>query len=156
MKTLLARFVIIFTIVFLIVLGTCSLAKPASTAASDYVTHHIALVEVERFPVVNVSINGGNKLKFIIDTGAQRTILAPKTRHSLNLAGNRNDKTVMSGLTGAIDSFTLAETKIQLGNSSLKCPVIMLSYSDKTVEQNDVYKEIFAKYDGISVLAIYR
>ena len=72
--------------------------------------------EPSGLPVVSVRINDGKPLRFVCDTGANVTVIAPEAAKTLNLSLVATTDTA-AGLGGAKKSMTARIAKLQIGDT---------------------------------------
>ena len=75
---------------------------------------------MQGFPVlVNVKINGAGPITLILDTGADRTLVAPSTLWNLGISTEKAHRALLKGVTGMssvdavwVNSLEVGETKV--------------------------------------------
>jgi len=65
--------------------------------------------------MTHVMVNGKGPFRFVIDTGASRSTLAPHLAKALNLVPSVGRNVMLNGVTGAAEVFTVAVDSIQIG-----------------------------------------
>ena len=65
--------------------------------------------------MTNVMVNGKGPFRFVIDTGASRSTLAPHLAKALNLSPSVGRNVMLNGVTGAAEVFTVAVDSIEIG-----------------------------------------
>jgi predicted aspartyl protease len=80
--------------------------------------------------MTNVMVNGKGPFRFVIDTGASRSTLAPHLARSLGLTHSVGRNVMLNGVTGAAEVPTVAVDTIEIGELKLEnqdLPVIFTS-----------------------------
>jgi predicted aspartyl protease len=80
--------------------------------------------------MTQVMINGKGPFRFVIDTGASRSTLAPHLARALNLQHSVGRNVILNGVTGAAEVSTVAVESIEIGALKLvnqNLPVIFTS-----------------------------
>jgi predicted aspartyl protease len=80
--------------------------------------------------MTHVMVNGKGPFRFVIDTGASRSTLAPHLARSLGLSNSVGRNVMLNGVTGAAEVATVAVESIELGQIRLEnqhLPVIFTS-----------------------------
>jgi predicted aspartyl protease len=70
--------------------------------------------------LVPVTINGQGPFRFVLDTGANRTVLTPQLATHLGLTISTSTKLIMTGVTGSAAVPTVAVGHIKVGDVELK------------------------------------
>jgi hypothetical protein len=70
--------------------------------------------------LVPVTVNGQGPFQFVLDTGANRTVLTPRLVSKLGLEITPHDKVTMSGVTGSASVPTVLVSKLQVGEVALE------------------------------------
>lgn len=65
--------------------------------------------------MTHVMVNGKGPFRFVIDTGASRSTLAPHLAKALNLQPSVGRNVMLNGVTGAAEVFTVAVDSIEIG-----------------------------------------
>jgi aspartyl protease len=65
--------------------------------------------------MTHVMVNGKGPFRFVIDTGASRSTLAPHLAKALNLAPSVGRNVMLNGVTGAAEVFTVPVDTIEIG-----------------------------------------
>ena len=65
--------------------------------------------------MTHVMVNGKGPFRFVIDTGASRSTLAPHLAKALNLVPSVGRNVMLNGVTGAAEVFTVAVDSIEIG-----------------------------------------
>src|SRR6186713_642520 len=65
--------------------------------------------------MTHVKVNGKGPLRFVIDTGASRSTLAPHLARALNLKASVGRNVMLNGVTGAAEVPTVAVESIEIG-----------------------------------------
>ena len=65
--------------------------------------------------MTHVMVNGKGPFRFVIDTGASRSTLAPHLAKALNLKPSVGRNVMLNGVTGAAEVFTVAVDSIEIG-----------------------------------------
>jgi predicted aspartyl protease len=65
--------------------------------------------------MTHVMVNGKGPFRFVIDTGASRSTLAPHLAKALNLKPSVGRNVMLNGVTGAAEVFTVAIDSIEIG-----------------------------------------
>ena len=65
--------------------------------------------------MTHVMVNGKGPFRFVIDTGASRSTLAPHLAKALNLLPSVGRNVMLNGVTGAAEVFTVAVDSIEIG-----------------------------------------
>ena len=65
--------------------------------------------------MTNVMVNGKGPFRFVIDTGASRSTLAPHLAKALNLQPSIGRNVMLNGVTGAAEVWTVAVDTIEIG-----------------------------------------
>lgn len=97
------------------------LPPPATEVAGD----ELAFVDVEQRMTVPVQISGAGPYQFVIDTGAQRSVISRQLAARLNLApGRRVRLTAMSG-TRSVDTVIIPSLSVStLGGERIEAPAL--------------------------------
>src|SRR5678809_152004 len=70
--------------------------------------------------MTHVMVNGKGPFRFVIDTGASRSTLAPHTARTLGLNNSVGRNVMLNGVTGAAEVATVAVDSIDIGQISFK------------------------------------
>jgi len=70
--------------------------------------------------LVPVTINGQGPFRFVLDTGANRTVLTPQLARHLGLPISTSSKLIMTGVTGSAAVPTVAVAHVKVGDVELK------------------------------------
>jgi hypothetical protein len=65
--------------------------------------------------MTHVMVNGKGPFRFVIDTGASRSTLAPHLARALNLKPSVGRNVMLNGVTGAAEVFTVAIDSLEIG-----------------------------------------
>jgi hypothetical protein len=65
--------------------------------------------------MTNVMVNGKGPFRFVIDTGASRSTLAPHLARALNLQPSTGRNVILNGVTGAEEVTTVAVDRLEIG-----------------------------------------
>ena len=65
--------------------------------------------------MTHVMVNGKGPFRFVIDTGASRSTLAPHLARALNLEHSSGRNVILNGVTGAAEVTTVAVDSIEIG-----------------------------------------
>ena len=84
--------------------------------------------------LVPVSINGQGPFRFVLDTGANRTVLTPQLIAHLGLSVSGSSRVTMSGVTGSASVPTIAVNRVKVGEVELRDVMLPVaaSLSDDT------------------------
>jgi hypothetical protein len=80
--------------------------------------------------MTHVKVNGKGPFRFVIDTGASRSTLAPHLARALNLQPSIGRNVMLNGVTGAAEVATVAVDSIEIGSLKFEkqnLPVIFTS-----------------------------
>src|SRR6185436_365648 len=80
--------------------------------------------------MTHVMVNGKGPFRFVIDTGASRSTLAPHTARTLGLSNSVGRNVILNGVTGAAEVATVAVDSIEIGQLRFEdqhLPVIFTS-----------------------------
>ncbi|MEJ0037290.1 MAG: aspartyl protease family protein [Gammaproteobacteria bacterium] len=67
-----------------------------------------------------VTINGQGPFRFVLDTGANRTVLTPKLAAYLGLSSSATERVTMSGVTGSASVPTVAVDQVKVGEVQMR------------------------------------
>lgn len=70
--------------------------------------------------LVPVTINGQGPFRFVLDTGANRSVLTPQLAAHLGLSVSTADRLVMTGATGSASVPTVAVDRLKVGDVELR------------------------------------
>ena len=70
--------------------------------------------------LIPVTINGQGPFRFVLDTGANRTVLTPELAAHLGLSVSANNRVMMSGVTGSASVPTVAVDRVKVGEVELR------------------------------------
>src|SRR6478752_3198246 len=70
--------------------------------------------------MTHVMVNGKGPFRFVIDTGASRSTLAPHTARTLGLSNTPGRNVMLNGVTGAAEVATVSVDSIDIGQISFK------------------------------------
>ncbi len=79
--------------------------------------------------LVPVTVNGKGPFRFVLDTGANRTVLTPKLAADLGLQVAANDRITMSGVTGSASVPTVTVDRLKIGDVELEREQLPLAES---------------------------
>ena len=72
--------------------------------------------------MTHVKVNGKGPFRFVIDTGASRSTLAPHLARALNLQHSVGRNVMLNGVTGAAEVPTVAVDSIEIGALQIREP----------------------------------
>ena len=70
--------------------------------------------------LIPVKINGQGPFRFVLDTGANRTVLTPQLAAHLGLSITANGRVTLSGVTGSASVPTVAVDRVKVGDVELR------------------------------------
>ena len=88
--------------------------------------------------MTNVMVNGKGPFRFVIDTGASRSTLAPHLARALKLDQNTGRKIILNGVTGAAEVQTVVVDTLEIG---------ALKFTDQHLPV--IFTSIMGNADGI-------
>jgi hypothetical protein len=95
--------------------------------------------------MTTVMVNGKGPFRFVIDTGASRSTLAPHLARSLNLKHSVGKNVMLNGVTGAAEVPTVAVDTLEIG---------ALKFSDQNLPV--IFTSIMGNADGILGVAGFK
>ncbi len=70
--------------------------------------------------LIPVTINGQGPFRFVLDTGANRSVLTPRLVEHLGLQVSNDNRLIMSGVTGTASVATVAVEQLKVGEVELR------------------------------------
>lgn len=95
--------------------------------------------------MTNVMVNGKGPFRFVIDTGASRSTLAPHLARALNLQPSVGRNVMLNGVTGAAEVQTVPVESLEIGE---------LKYRDQNLPV--IFTSIMGNADGILGVAGFK
>jgi hypothetical protein len=101
------------------IVGACGAQPPSTVPATEEIPEALYAIPTRRDRIgrilIPVRVNGRGPFQFILDTGANTTVLAPQLAEALGLTVDLNQLVTMSGVTGSLPVPTAEVEHIEAG-----------------------------------------